>query len=134
MKNEANYLKEYLNKYDVNASNIRLYILDLLLTTNEHLTVEDMYKELRKTVPTLSKTSVYNALELFLEHKVIRQIKLDEKEARYDIKTNPHGHFKCIKCDRIYDFDIEDGRYKNLENFKIIKEDIQIYGICEMCM
>ena len=133
MKHEINYLVDYLKKYDVKTSNIRLYILDLMLEKDKHLTVDEIYTELKDIVPTLSKTSVYNTLELFEEHGLIAKVKMDEKEARYDIRTHPHGHFKCVKCKEIFDFGINIIEYKDLKEFKILKEDVQIYGLCEKC-
>ena len=133
MKHEINYLKDYLESYKINVSNIRIFILDILLSSDNHLTADEIYKELKNIMPTLSKTSVYNTLDLFIEKELIKSVKLDEKETRFDIKTSPHGHFKCIKCNKVYDFDINNVRYKDLEDFEILKNDIQLYGLCKNC-
>lgn len=133
MKHEINYLKDYLESYKINVSNIRIFILDILLSSDNHLTADEIYKELKNIMPTLSKTSVYNTLDLFIEKQLIKSVKLDEKETRFDIKTSPHGHFKCIKCNKVYDFDINNVRYKDLEDFEILKNDIQLYGLCKNC-
>ncbi len=133
MKHEINYLKDYLESYKINVSNIRIFILDILLSSDNHLTADEIYKELKNIMPTLSKTSVYNTLDLFIEKELIKSVKLDEKETRFDIKTSPHGHFKCMKCNKVYDFDINNVRYKDLEDFEILKNDIQLYGLCKNC-
>ncbi|HEY4544232.1 MAG TPA: transcriptional repressor [Tissierellaceae bacterium] len=133
MKHEISYLKDYLESYKINVSNIRIFILDILLSSDNHLTADEIYKELKNIMPTLSKTSVYNTLDLFIEKELIKSVKLDEKETRFDIKTSPHGHFKCIKCNKVYDFDINNVRYKDLEDFEILKNDIQLYGLCKNC-
>src|SRR5690554_2936685 len=97
---------DYLKKHDIRPSNIRIKILKFLLKNRIHPTVEDIYKSLIEEIPTLSKTSVYNTLNLFLEKGIVVGIALDQKELRYDINTNFHGHFKCNKCGIIYDFPI----------------------------
>lgn len=72
-------------------------------------------------------------MQFSIEKELIKSVKLDEKETRFDIKTSPHGHFKCMKCNKVYDFDINNVRYKDLEDFEILKNDIQLYGLCKNC-
>lgn len=45
----------------------RLLIMDYLLSHHTHPTVEEVYRDLCKKCPTLSKTTVYNTLRLFSE-------------------------------------------------------------------
>lgn len=133
MNYEVAYLKNYLNKYNINASNIRLQLLDRLLTNQDHPTAYMLYQELIEQIPTLSKTSIYNTLDIFMDNGLIRPILMGEAETRFDIRTRNHGHFKCETCGNIYDFQIEGTLYKDLDNFQILQEDIQLYGICNNC-
>lgn len=126
---------DYLKKHDIRPSNIRIKILKFLLKNRIHPTVEDIYKSLIEEIPTLSKTSVYNTLNLFLEKGIVVGIALDQKELRYDINTNFHGHFKCNKCGIIYDFPIMISfpNKDQLEGFEITNRDVFFYGICKEC-
>ncbi|OPL15479.1 MAG: hypothetical protein AVO39_08010 [delta proteobacterium MLS_D] len=45
----------------------RLRILEYLLKSREHPGADDVYRALVDDIPTLSKTTVYNALALFEE-------------------------------------------------------------------
>ena len=126
---------DFLKKHDIRLSNIRIKVLKYLLENRIHPTVEDIYKNLIEEIPTLSKTSVYNTLNLFLEKGIVVGIALDQKELRYDINTNFHGHFKCNKCGIIYDFPIMIG-FPNkdlLEGFVITNRNVFFYGICKEC-
>ncbi|MFS8541479.1 MAG: transcriptional repressor [Tissierellales bacterium] len=126
---------DYLKKHDIRPSNIRIKVLKFLLKNRIHPTVEDIYKSLIEEIPTLSKTSVYNTLNLFLEKGIVVGIALDQKELRYDINTNFHGHFKCNKCGIIYDFPIMISfpNKDQLEGFEITNRDVFFYGICKEC-
>lgn len=128
-------LIQYLKKYDVRPSNIRIKVLKFLLMNRSHPTVDDIYKGLIDEIPTLSKTSVYNTLNLFLEKKIVTGITVDEKELRYDINTSLHGHFKCEKCGFIYDFPIiiDFPNKEQLEGFEISNKDVFFYGTCKKC-
>jgi len=128
-------LKEYLKKYNIKPSTIRLKILGFLLENRVHPTADDIYKYLIDSIPTLSRTSVYNALELFTDKGIVKPVSLNEKELRYDIKTDFHGHFKCEICGNIYDFPLQNQVYSEdfLEGFTIKDIHINYYGICKKC-
>lgn len=128
-------LIECLKKHDIRPSNIRIKILKYLLENKIHPTADDIYKGLINEIPTLSKTSVYNTMNLFLEKGIVVDLALDQKELRYDINTNFHGHFKCDKCGNIYDFPIliNFPTKDQLEGFVITNKDVFIYGTCKKC-
>ena len=126
-------LKEHLTKHNIKPSNIRIKVLDYLLRNKNHPTANEIYEALIDDIPTLSKTSIYNTLDKFLEEHLVSEILLDQHEARYDVITKKHGHFKCEKCNRIYDFELDSFDYASLEGFIVKDEQIQLYGICKDC-
>lgn len=101
-----------------------------------HPTVDEIYNDLVKQLPTLSKTTVYNTLSLFMELNLARMITIEDNEARFDIDVSNHGHFKCEACRRIYDFPVSmdsvvtDG----LDGFEIKEKDFYFKGICPDCL
>ncbi len=133
MNHDIEYLKEYLVRYDIKPSNIRLKVLDLLLSKHNHPTAFEIYEELLEDLPTLSKTSIYNTLDKFSEMGLVNSVSLNDKEAHFDIVTRKHGHFRCEKCNKIYDFDLVNTDYKDLQDFIIKDEDIHLYGLCKNC-
>ena len=135
MEYSIEWMKNYLKQHNIKPSTIRIKVLNYLLNNRIHPTVDDIYKNLLDDIPTLSKTSVYNTLDLFLENRVVNVIALYEKELRYDINTEYHGHFKCEKCGKVFDFPINAKIiYDNqLEGFQIKKKSIHLYGICKEC-
>ncbi len=125
-----------LTEFDIKPSYQRIKIYEYLLKHNIHPTVDMIYKKLSNEIPTLSKTTVYNTLKLFEEHHIIRNVNIEENEIRYDAQTHIHGHFKCEKCGKVYDFDYNynDLKYKGLENFILNQTDIMIKGTCKSCL
>lgn len=135
MKRTQSLSKELI-KYDIKPSYQRIKIYEYLSNNNIHPTVDMIYQKLSKEIPTLSKTTVYNTLKLFEEHKLINNVNIEDNEIRYDAEKHIHGHFKCIRCNKIYDFgyNYEDLKYKGLENFILEKTDVMIKGICKHCI
>ena len=128
-------LIEYLKKCQIKPSNIRIRVLKFLLMSQTHPTADDIYNSLIEEIPTLSKTSIYNTINLFLEKGIVNGLSLDQKELRYDTNTSFHGHFKCDKCGNIYDFPITINfpTKDELKGFVINNKDVFFYGICKKC-
>lgn len=125
-----------LNEKNISPSFQRISVLEYLQNSHGHPTVDEIYHNVVKKIPTLSKTTVYNILKLFNEKNIVNVIRIGDNEARYDCNTKVHGHFKCKKCGNIYDFDVdlEKLEFKGLDNFIIKEYQIYLKGICEKCI
>jgi len=120
---------------DIRPSFQRIKILEYLLKYRNHPTVYTIYRELVNEIPTLSKTTVYNTLKLFVEKNVNIIINIEGNEVRYDANISKHGHFKCEKCGKIYDFtvDLESINLKEIKKIKIHEYHFYLKGICDKC-
>ncbi len=129
-------LQKILYSRGIKPSIQRLKILEILLL-NGHPSVDDIYRTLIDEIPTLSKTTVYNTLNLFIEKGLAQAISFSgDTELRYEIIDNtPHAHFKCIECGKIYDIelDCEIFKKKEINGFKISKALVFFEGICKKC-
>ncbi|MBA1336307.1 MAG: transcriptional repressor [Firmicutes bacterium] len=123
-------------EHGIKPSYPRIKILEYLITKRSHPTVDEIYSNLVKEIPTLSKTTVYNTLNLLISANIVRVVASEENETRYDADVTSHGHFKCEKCGAIYDFRIDVGALKtdDLKNFKIKEKNVYYRGICEECL
>jgi Fe2+ or Zn2+ uptake regulation protein len=136
VKEELLDIGEYLKSKGVRPSEQRIRIFKYLYVNKNHPTVDMIYRELVQKMPCLSKTTVYNTLNIFLKNNVVRQLAIEENESRYDAIINLHGHFKCEKCENIYDFDIEktNNEYEDLKKYEINEKYILFKGICPSCL
>ena len=100
-------IAEHLKSHGIKPSLQRIKIYEFLLNNYEHPTVDTIYKELMSDIPTLSKTTVYNTLNLFVDNEVANVIIIEDHEARYDAIVEPHGHFKCKVRGKREDIEIE---------------------------
>ncbi len=127
---------DYLKSNGIRPSYQRIKIFEYLIKHKNHPTVDMIYKALVDEIPTLSKTTVYNTLNLFIEKQIAVVIVIEENETRYDAAMGLHGHFKCNKCGKIYDVDIEvnDLKFEDLANVQINEHHLYFKGICEDCL
>jgi Fur family transcriptional regulator, peroxide stress response regulator len=126
---------EYLRKNGIKPSFQRIKIFDYLVNNPVHPTVDTIYRSLVNEIPTLSKTTVYNTMSLFIEQGIVQLITIEDNEVRYDADTSVHGHFKCTACQKVLDFHVDAGdiSYKGIENFDIIEQHIYLKGVCGTC-
>ena len=124
----------FLIKYEVKECP---FTQDYLLKHHTHPCIDEIYLALCKDIPTLSKTTVYNTLKLFIEHGAARMLTIDERNACFDGDTSMHAHFQCKACGKIYDIPMEpeseeiESLSKN--GFQIEETHHYYKGICPEC-
>ncbi|MGI6605605.1 MAG: Fur family transcriptional regulator [Peptococcia bacterium] len=128
-------IAEKLKKHQIKPSVHRIMVYEYLMTQQNHPTVEQIFLHLRQDFPTISKATIYNTLNLFVEVGLVRDIAIEDKENRYDANVQNHGHFKCEACGKVYDFKVEiDSLPVNgLVAFQIKNKDVFFKGLCPDC-
>ncbi|MEA2054691.1 MAG: Fur family transcriptional regulator [Candidatus Thermoplasmatota archaeon] len=132
-------LKKYVKLLKENAIKItpqRLEILKYLDENRKHPTVDEIYSELKEKNPSLSKTTVYNSVEVLRKHGIIQSLTISGSESRYDFRNNMHYHFLCKKCGNITDVDIKCPNIGKLLESGYKVEEVHGYfkGICKDCL
>src|ERR1035437_7238384 len=128
---------QYLRQFSIKPSMQRSAVMNFLLKNRIHPTIEEIYLALSPTMPTLSKTTVYNTLDLFVEKGAVRALAIDEKNARYDVDISAHAHLLCRSCGSVSDiFNLKPIMYEIpvSSKFKIDSVEISYFGICEKCV
>ncbi|NLN65036.1 MAG: transcriptional repressor [Clostridiaceae bacterium] len=133
---DINALKEYLVEKGVKPSYPRLKVLEYLMKHKNHPTAEEIYCELLDGMPTLSRTTIYNTLNLFVDESIVVPITINSNETRYDATVKDHGHFKCEACGKIVDFTIDIDKLcaPELNNYQISCKNLYLKGICPDCL
>ena len=132
IENIGNYLKEN----GIKPSIQRIKIFQYLMDNHTHPTVDDIFQNLSHEIPTLSKTTVYNTLNIFLENNIVKEVIIEENEVRYDLITGTHGHFKCKERGDIVDFDLDLSKLdlQELGNVEIEETHFYLKGVCSKCI
>ena len=116
----------------------RQIILDALIKLKTHPSIDEIYAEIQREYPAISKTTVYRNLRKLAGNGEIREVSLPDGLERYDARTDHHYHFKCKDCGKIFDVDMEylaginrtiQGKY----GFQVDEHDVVFKGICAKC-
>lgn len=130
---------EHLQQHGIKASPQRIAVMEYLLNHRTHPTADEIFMALSPSMPTLSKTTVYNTLKLLVEQGAVLNLGIDERNARYDGDTTPHAHFRCLKCGTVIDLyphqveGLELVNHKHLGKLRIAETRLYYMGYCEHC-
>lgn len=127
---------EIFKQKKISPSYTRTRIYAFLETNKNHPTVDEIYKELKDELPTLSKTTVYNVLHLFIEKGLVKLVNMNSSETRYELYYHDHSHFICDVCGTIYDIPKVETVYdvKKMGSFKVNQEEVNLTGLCPNCL
>ena len=134
--NTKSQVKNRLLEFGVKPSLQRIAIMEYLMEHFTHPTADVIFNDLYPSIPTLSKTTVYNTLKLFEEQGAIRTINIDDKNQRYDADISNHAHFKCKICGCVNDFPIKNvSIFESIASADFILTECQVYykGYCRQC-
>ena len=129
---------ERLLAYNIKPSMQRMAVMDYLMKHRTHPSADEIYTALSPTMPTLSKTTVYNTLRLFAEQGAALLLTIDERNTNFDGDISPHAHFLCKECSTIYDLEVtdemKDMENRHIEGNKITEVHYYYKGICKNCL
>lgn len=113
-------------------------VLETVRKLQCHATADEVYSEIIKTYPTISRGTVYRNLQRLCETGEIRKREIPDGADRFDHLCDDHYHIRCVKCGRVFDVDM--GYISNLEQsvrdahgFSFTGHDIVFKGICPEC-
>jgi len=116
----------------------RSAIYDELVKAKDHPSANDLYKRVRKALPNISFDTVYRTLLSFFEIGLAHLVEGYGELKRFDPDIDHHHHLRCIKCQKIIDFDntfydeIKIPSELNKE-FTILNKKVVLEGICKEC-
>jgi len=115
----------------------RLAIVNILIDSGEHPSVEQIYRRVRKDFPTTSLATVYNTLERLKEMEEVLELPFSGG-SRYDGRNpRPHPHLLCTVCGAVEDLDIDLGpaaeEVAAKRGYAGVRHRLELYGVCPQC-
>ncbi|MFW6238842.1 MAG: Fur family transcriptional regulator [Halanaerobiales bacterium] len=126
------------NKSSTRMTKQRRAILEILRNTDIHPTADWIYEQVKKEIPNISLGTVYRNLNVLSEMGEIMTLDYGSSYSRFDGNPTNHYHFKCEKCEEV--FDVELDVLKNLNqkvtdntSFDVRHHRLEFYGLCPNC-
>lgn len=102
IKTDRNRLHYRLSEADIRPSMQRLAILEYINSCYCHPTADEVYSELVKEHPTLSRTTVFSSLKLLSEKGLVNNIDISSDSTRYDAADRQPMATSCARSAAAY--------------------------------
>ena len=115
-------------------------VLNAVRTLMYHPTAEEVYLDVSRKNPSISKGTVYRNLNLLTQLGEISKISMPGSEPdRFDhITEENHHHALCGCCKRLFDYELdEELHYEGHvidKDFTVEKSQLILTGICKDCL
>ena len=116
----------------------RSLVLEAVNKLRCHATADEIYEEIIKEHPMVSKATVYRNLNLLSEMGEIRHLEIPGGPDRFDHIPTNHCHVTCKVCGRLFDVDMDfvtglEDRIRDSHGFDFTGYDILFHGVCPEC-
>jgi Fur family ferric uptake transcriptional regulator len=119
----------------------RLNIIDVFMGTEEHITLEQMYRLLREKGYDYDPEFVRQCMKRMVDLGFAQKKQFEGQPVRYEHHHlgRHHDHLICTKCGKIEEFADEDMERLQLkiaaqQGFHMLQHRMEIYGLCSGCL
>lgn len=133
-------LREALESKGQRFTEQRSAVFQYLLSTEAHPTADEVFLEVRGSVPGISLATVYKSLETLVGCGLAVKMSYGDDAARYDGRTDDHHHLRCVRCGRVTDLpgQADDREVSRLaasaEGFTVTGYHLELTGYCGECV
>ena len=117
----------------------RAAVYRFLARSCTHPTADEVYLGVREVVPGISLATVYKSLETLVSCDLAKKLGHAGGSARYDGRTDPHRHARCLSCGSVSDVP---GQFPDSELFQVRSDvggfrttgyHLELTGYCAEC-
>jgi len=137
-----------LRDHCVRWTGARQEVFDLLMTTEQHLSAQDIHRLCKTAGSDIGLTTIYRTLELLDKGGLVRKVHAGDGHVRFEYRRSDHGdhhhHLICTGCGQILNY--RDFEQEELElvrrteallarkhGFLISDHNIEFIGLCPEC-
>ena len=132
-------LREALEGSGQRFTEQRAAVYHYLVGTNVHPTADEVLFGVRAELPSISLATVYKSLETLVGCGLAVKLTYADASARYDGRTDPHHHARCLACGSVTDLpgEIPEQEFEALRreagSFTVVGYRLELSGYCSRC-
>lgn len=109
-------------------------IYRLVTASARHLTVEQIFLELKEIYPKVVMATVYNNVNKLWKAGLIHKISVENMPDRYD-RAVKHDHLVCRECGKLTDISLEDltASLRKQVGGEFLSYDLKVFYLCSDC-
>jgi len=131
----------YLREQGLPVTQQREAVAEVVFSSNEHLSVDDIERRLREEGDRIGKATIYRTLDLLVRSKLVAEHDFGEGFKRYEHRLSrqpEHEHLICTECGDVLEFRSREVRriqeqVREEHGFQPVRHKLEIYGLCRSC-
>ena len=137
-RNATLLLREALEAKGQRFTDQRAAVYRFLIGTDSHPTADEVFTSVRAELPDISLATVYKSLETLVGCGLALKLTYGDGSARYDGRTDPHHHARCVVCGCVTDvagrFDADTfSSLGPVPGFAVEGYRLELVGRCTTC-
>ena len=133
---DSETIRHLLDANDVKFTTQRYCVMAFLMESAGHPTAAEIFDGVNRLDPRSSRATVYRNLRELVEAGLVREVAIEGRSARFDVKGLRHHHFICDRCG-----DVEDMEWFDVPRppagfggTRIVREyEVILRGLCTNC-
>ena len=131
----------YLREQGLPVTQQREAVADVVFSSDAHLSVDDIERQLRNAGERIGKATIYRTLDLLVRSTLVAEHDFGEGFKRYEHRLSrqpDHDHLICLECGGVTEF--KSTELRRLQNqvareqgFRASRHKLEIYGLCKSC-
>lgn len=116
----------------------RTLVWDVLRSSGDHLSAEDICARIQQDFPHVNNSTVYRTLDLLVGLKLVRETRLGPARRFFEVEEEvPHHHLVCEICGRVVHVHDEDlvglgPALRESQGFSL--REATLFGLCAGCV
>jgi Fur family peroxide stress response transcriptional regulator len=129
-------IKRSLEDSGLRCTPQRYAVMAFLMEYNQHPTAAEIFEGVNRLDPRSSRATTYNNLRDLVQAGLVREVAVEGRAARFDVKGIQHHHFICDGCGNVEDLEWYDVPRPGSGSLgkRIVREYELIFrGLCAKC-
>ena len=114
----------------------RYAVMAFLMKQPGHPTAAEIFEAVNRVDPRSSRATIYNNLRDLVETGLVREVAVEGRAARFEVKSMPHHHFICDRCGNVEDvdwYDVPRPAAAALGKRVLREYELILRGLCTRC-
>jgi Fe2+ or Zn2+ uptake regulation protein len=133
---DAETIRHLLDVNGVKFTSQRYCVMAFLMENPGHPTAAEIFDGVNRLDPRSSRATVYRNLRDLVEAGLVREVAVEGRSARFDVKGTRHHHFICDRCGEVEDmewFKVRQPPARFLGDRMVREYEVILRGLCAGC-
>jgi Fur family transcriptional regulator, ferric uptake regulator len=137
---EVEAFRSALRSRGLPATPQRLKLAEIVFSTHEHFTADELFAWARKRRAGIGRVTVYRTLKVMVEAGLVEERTFQKDRVLYEhVVGHPHhDHMVCLGCRGVIEFssrriEAEQDRVARSHRFKVVHHSHTLFGYCRSC-